>query len=452
MRVSELAKLKNIKSHDMLKFLDDAGIYNKKPQSKLTEEEIQLVEDVMNMSQQKIEPVEINSHDYYDVKSEMLDQYPQAKYFLCLSPRGVGKTTGAILCMIQEYIKTGNPSVLIRRRDVELLNLKEMFSEICAMDFINYWSNGKYNSVYQWGKRSFLCKRDEDGKVIDKDKNFFLFSIALSQSANVKGLQLNRSEENIFVRYILFDELIPINNDFVPSEGNLFFNTVSTIVRNYNKAQVILMGNTVMTAKSEILQIMGIDIADFLPGGSFTLGSKRLYKYEGETEEETNYLAVHYIDKTKYAKVSGRSNNSYYNFNNRKLSQISGISDGEYGIWELNKSFSALPRTYTKEDIKMKFFWISGDEIFEGDVIQKDDCRFIFNHKTGHKIGDGWLDEDHEIIFSTIYDPRRNWIKKINSGITKKRILKILDIIKTGNCYFQNAWLSNYFEQLIKEM
>lgn len=448
MRVYEYAKQCGIKTKELLRILDENGIYNKSYQSNISEEEIK--QTLIALQQEEnplpIEPVEINSKDYYDVKSELIDVYPNANFYVCLSPRGVGKSTNGLLLAIKTYCDDKCPSVLIRRRDVELDSgkLGEIFGEIIAMGYIKYWTNDKYNSVQTVGMRSYLCKRDEDGKIVDKDKDFFLYAIPLAESGNVKGIQLNKSEENKFIKWIIFDELIPVDNSYLPNESNLFFNCVSSIIRHFSVAKIILFGNTIVGSLNPILAEMGIDIF------SFKLGEKRLYKYDAENEEDINYVAVHFIDKRQYKGVASK-NNKYFNFGNQKLAQITGTGDSEYGVWELNKDFNAKPREYQKTNIIFSFFWIYGNEIYKADIIQLPDCRFIFNHKTGHKIGDGWLDEDHELIFSEIYDPRPNWVNKIK-GTKLKRVDKIVDIIRTGKVYYQNAWLSTYFKALVNNM
>ena len=448
MRVWEYAKKCGLKSKELLRILDENGVYNKTYQSIITEKEIEQAQIAIQQEDSPIDikPVEINSQDYYDVNSELIQVYPQANFYVCLSPRGVGKSTNGLLLALKTYIDEKNPSVLIRRRDVELDagKLGEIFGEIIALGYIKYWTNGKYNSVHTIGMRSYLCRRDEDGKIVEKDKDFFLYAIPLAESGNVKGIQLNRAEENKFVKYIIFDELIPVDNSYLPNEGNLFFNCCSSILRHFSVAKIILFGNTIVSSLNPILAEMGIDMY------SFKVGEKRLYKYDSDKEEDVNYVAVHFIDKKKYKGVASK-NNKYFNFGNQKLSAITGEGDGEYGVWEINKDYNAKPRDYKKSDIIFKFYWIYSGEIYQGDVIQLPDCRFIYNHKTKKKLSDNWLNEDTELIFSEIYDPRPNWINKIRSS-KLKRVQKIVQIISQGKVYYQNAWLSMYFNSLIDNL
>lgn len=448
MRIHQYAKLCGLKSKELIRILDENGIYNKTYNSSITEDEIKKAQLAIEKEETgiDIDPVEINSTDYYDVNTELIKQYPNANFYIALSPRGVGKSTNGLLLALKTYIDEKCPSVLIRRRDVELDagKLGEIFGEIIALGYIKYWTKGKYNSVHTIGMRSYLCKRDEDGKIIEKDKNFFLYAIPLAESGNVKGIQLNKSEENIYVKFIIFDELIPVDNGYLPREDSLFFNCISSIIRHFSVAKIIMFGNTIVGSLNPILDTMGIDIY------SFKLGEKRLYKYDSENEEDINWVAVHFIDKKKYKGVSNK-NNKYFNFGNQKLSSITGDNDDTYGVWELDKSYNAKPRDYKKENIIFKFYWIYSDEIYQGDIIQLEDCRFIYNHKTKKKLKDNWLDENNELILSNIYDPRPNWINKL-SGCKLKRVQKICDIIKTGKIYYQNAWISTYFTSLIDEL
>ena len=448
MRVYEYAKKCGITSSKLLKILNDNGIYNKTAQSTITEEEIEktLLEEQQKENPIPIKPVEINSKDFYDVKSELIDVYPEANYYVSVSPRGVGKSTNGILLALRTFIDEKCPSVLIRRHTEELNTgkLQEMFGEIISLGYVRYWTNDKYDSIMTIGMRSYLCKRDENGKLIDREADPFLYAIPLSVSSNYKGIQLNKAEEGKYVKFIIYDELIPVDGWYIPNECSLFFNCISSIVRRFKVAKIILFGNTIVGAANPILSEMGID---FL---TFKVGEKRLYKYENDVEEETNWVACHLVNKENYGGVSNQ-NNMYFNFGNQKLSAITGKNDDEtYGIWEISRDFSSKPRDYKKKDIIFKFYWIYADEIYCGEVVELKDCVFIYNRKTGHKIGDDWLDGQNELIFSEIYDPRPNWINRLNCNITI--VKKLAGIIKSGKVYYQNGWVSSYFKSLFENL
>ena len=93
MRVYEYAKNCGITSKELIRILDENGVYNKTPQSLITEEEIK--QSLIAIQQEdipiEIDPVEINSKDFYDVNTELIQVYPEALYYFGISPRGVGK-------------------------------------------------------------------------------------------------------------------------------------------------------------------------------------------------------------------------------------------------------------------------------------------------------------------------------------------------------------------------
>lgn len=440
MRVWEYAKKCGMKTKDLIMLLDELNIY-KSPQSNITEEEIQQanIQDIKEDC--PIEPTEINTKDYYNIEN-LITEYPDGNYYIALSPRGVGKSTSALMLIIKTFLDKGGVSCLIRRRDEELNGQKfrQMFSEIEAMGLISTWSHGYYNSLHTIGPRAYLCKRDEDGKIEYKAENWFCYAISLNTSMNIKSVQFNRDSEGVYVEYIVFDELIPTDNNYIPREDEIFFNCVSTIIRHYDKCRILLFGNTIVTSTPPILDMMGIDMY------SLKIGEKREYVYTSDDETTKNKVIVEYVDKTKFRGISGK-NNQYFTFNNQKLAQISGINDGIYGTWELSKSYDAKFRDYKRANILLTFYWIYGEEIYAGDVVQLPDCRFIFTHKTGHKLGEGWLDESKELIFSSIHDPRKNWVSSLcNTQI--KRVSKIVELIKENRICHQNAWLSYYFQSL----
>lgn len=452
MRVYEYAKQCGLKTKELLRILEDEGIYNKTFQSNITPNEIDKIKSLTeNIIQDKIEEVNepvfnVNSVNFYDV-SKLIEDYPDDNYYIVMSPRNLGKTTnGCLLCLWTYCVANkGCPSVLIRRQDVDIEGgkLGEMWGEIVSFGYVSKWTNNKYNNIKQVGSRCYLCKTDEDGKIVERDKNFFMYAIPLNTSGNYKGLQLNKSEESIFVRYIIYDEIIPQDGvSYLPREDTMFFNTVSTVVRKFKMAKIILFGNTISGLASPILTFMGIDIY------SFDVGEIREYSYEYKGKK--NRICCHMVDKSLYPGVYD-TNNEYFIFNNQSISSITGENSDEYGVWEISKNFNSLPRKYKPSNVVFTFYWTNVDEILQGDVVYLEDCRFIFNHKTGHKLGDGWLDEDNNLIFSQICDPRPNWICKI-MGSNNKKVKKIYEIIREGRCFFQNAWLSSYWENLIKNM
>lgn len=450
MRVWEYARKNGLKTKELLRILDENGIYNKTAQSTITEEEITQaqIKDLQEDSDIPIDKVEINTKDFYDIKSELIDVYPQANYYVAISSRGTGKSTNSFLLILKEYLETGCPSVLIRRRDIELNEgkLKEVFGEIISLGFIRYWSQDRWNSIQTVGMRSYLCKRDDDGKIVDKDKNFFMYAIPLAESGNIKGIQLNRAEDYVWVKYIVFDEIIPVDGfSYLPNESGLLWNTISTIIRHYDKAKVILLGNCIVSSACPVLNDMQIDIY------SFKLGEKRLYKYDAENESDVNYCAVHFIDKRKYKGVANK-NNKMFNFGNQKTLAITGNSDDATQIWELDRDFLGIPRKYKKSDIVFEFYWLNCDEIFKGEVVDLGDCRFIYNHRTGHKIDENWLNEDENLILSSeIIDPRPNWISSLRDTQIKI-VAKLKQIILSEKVYHQNAWVANYWKNLMNNL
>lgn len=452
MRVYEYAKRYGIKTKELIRILDEIGIV-KSAQSTITEEEIRQaqIEDLQEDNPIPITEMDINTKDYYDVKSELIDKYPDCNYYVAYSSRGVGKSTNCLLYMIKQFLKSGDISVLVRRRDEEINGgkFRQVFSEIEAMGYIYSWSQGKYNSVHTIGPKAYLCKRDfETGKIEDKDPNFFCYAVSLNTSMNIKGIQLNRADDAnpAFVTTILFDEALPVDNNFLPREDELFFNAISTLIRHYDKCKIILFANTIVTSKSPIFETMGINLYDLRPG------EIRVYEYESDTGNDRNKVCVHYVDKGCYHGVSNK-NNKYFTFNNQKLNQITGIGDDTYATWELSKSFPAVPRRYKKENLLFTFYWIYGEnEVYAGDVIQiPNDCRFIYCHKTNHKLEENWLDTDNELILSTLFNPKKNWVSSLCSSKIK-RVQKIRELINQNKVFYQNAWVSYFFQNLIDNL
>ena len=90
-----------------------------------------------------------------------------ADYNIIYGERSNGKTTAILRYGLEEHIKSGYKSQLaiIRRweEDFKGRNGSQMFENIVHLGWVKELTKGKYNAIYYYSKRWFLCSYDNDG-------------------------------------------------------------------------------------------------------------------------------------------------------------------------------------------------------------------------------------------------------------------------------------------------
>ena len=164
-----------------------------------------------------------------------------AKYFQLLSERSSGKTTNWLIIGILLYKHYGIITQYIRQ--VEDMIKPSVAGEIFKViinygdgKYIRWITDGKYNSIYIHWKKAYLCKVDDDGKIIEQDNNHFLQFLSIDNSYNYKS-GYNAPTGDL----ILFDEFI--GKSYRPNEYVDFMDLLSTIIRKRKSPIVVMLSN-----------------------------------------------------------------------------------------------------------------------------------------------------------------------------------------------------------------
>lgn len=162
-------------------------------------------------------------------------------FYILEMTRGVGKTYGATLFMINRFLKTGRKSVYIRRYDRQLKSqMKTFFSKLkenCEYKNMELRIISNGNDTYEAQIKNDKYKQWES----------FIFFCALNNYQDIKG-SFSSSEYDV----LIFDEFeIPSrykkNMNYIGGgeEPTLFMELVKTIRRNNDDFTVVLLGNPV---------------------------------------------------------------------------------------------------------------------------------------------------------------------------------------------------------------
>ena len=324
-------------------------------------------------------------------------------YNVIIGERSNGKTYASLKYGIEQYFKNGSQMAIIRRwqTDIKGNRASEVFKALLSNDEVSKISKGEYEGIHYYGGKYYLCNYGDDGKVLYNENDVIAYPFSLSDTEH------NKSISYPDIKTIIFDEFLT-RQVYLPDEFILFMNTISTIVRNRTDVKIFMLGNTV-NKYSPYFDEMGLKNVRIQ-----TQGSIDLYKYGTSTLQ----VAVEYCKSTGKSK----KNSFYFAFDNPKLEMI------KTGAWELD-IFPHCPIKYKPKDILFTYFIEFGGDLFQCEIVNKDNHIFTFIHEKTTPL----KNTDKDLIYSLDYNPKINYNRNIyqaHSEITKKiKSLYILDKI-----------------------
>lgn len=354
---------------------------------------------------------------YYSLKNVL---NTNSTYNIIIGERSNGKTYACLKHGIEQYFKDGSQMAIVRRwqTDIRGNRASEIFKALLANDEVYKISNGKYQGIHYYGGKFYLCNYGDNGKAIYNDNDVIAYPFSLSDTEHNKSI----SYPNI--RTIIFDEFLT-RQVYLPDEFILFMNTISTIVRNRTDVKIFMLGNTV-NKYSPYFDEMGLRNVSKQEQGTIDI-----YKY-GNSKLK---VAV------EYCKSMGKSkeNSFYFAFNNPKLEMI------KTGAWELD-IYPHCPIKYKPKDIIFTYFIEFGGEIFQAEIVNKDNHVFTFIHEKTTPI----RNKDKELIYSLDYNSKINYNRSIlqsHNEITNK----IKNFFILDKVYYQDNNVGNTIHNYLKE-
>jgi hypothetical protein len=311
-------------------------------------------------------------------------------YNMIIGERSNGKTYSALEIILKKWCEKGEQGAYIRRwkEDYRGKRGTQLFAGHVEQNLISKLTDGEWTGVKYYSGKWFLSKRDDElDKEITQEEPF-CFAFALSD------MEHDKSTAYPLVTTIVFDEFIT-RQYYLPDEFVTFMNVLSTIIRHRNNVTIFMLGNTV-NKYCPYFKEMGLRHVQEMQQGKIDV-----YSY-GESELR---VAVEYCDSPN---KDGKKSDLYFAFDNPSLSMITG------GAWEID-IYPHNPRHYTPKDILFIFFINFNDTLLQGEIIKLEDCHYMYFHEKTTPI----KDEDHDIIFSELYDPRPNHFRNIRKGSSK---------------------------------
>lgn len=330
-----------------------------------------------------------------------------AHYRMIIGERSNGKTYGALLKIVKNYVDNGKQSAYIRRYREDFVGKRgnHLFDSLINDNKISELTGGEWNCVYYYSGAWWLAVKEDGNSKVIKDDKPFCFGFALNNVEHDKSVTYPN------ITLVVFDEFLSrnyyLNNEFV-----IFMNVLSTIIRQRDDVVVYMLGNTVSKYAPYFAE-MGIDRIKDMEQGQIDV-----YAY-GESKLR---VAVEYAEALD---DSMKQSKDYFAFNNPALSMITG------GEWEFDL-YPHMIYKYRPKDVKLNYFIDFDDELLHCEIIKVDGGVITFVHRKTTEIKNA-----KDIVFTTKIDANPYHYRRITKPTTEKTKL-IYDLLKSEKVFFQD--------------
>lgn len=344
-----------------------------------------------------------------------------ADYNMIYGERSNGKTTAVLKYGLIEHITTGykNQIAILRRweEDFKGKNGQQMFEGIISLGWVNDLTDEKYNSIYYYSQRWYLCKYDDIGNKIAQAENPFALGFAITSEEHYKSTSYPD------ITTILFDEFIT-RQYYLPEEFVKFQNLLSTIIRLRTNVKIFMCGNTINKFCPYFAE-MGLSGIKKQAKGTIDI-----YTYGDSTLK----VAVEYSDFPSKKKAS----NKYFAFNNPKLEMIT------HGGWEID-IYPHLPHKYKPSENIYQFFISFDSELLQGNIIEINDITFLYIHRKTTPI----REDTERLVYKQQPDCRRNYRTNILKPYGKPDTF-IKNFIDMKKIFYQDNEVGEIMNNYIK--
>lgn len=158
-----------------------------------------------------------------------------ATFNFLVTSRGLGKTYGAIVMAVKDFIKNGNEFIYLRRYKTEISSAaKHLF------DAINLNKVFPGYTLWTEGNKFFIQKLSDDEEGEKSEKQLMGYAIALSTANILKSTNFAK------VRTIIYDEFLlgPGVFHYLPNEVEAFLDFYETVNR-MRETRVFFLGNAI---------------------------------------------------------------------------------------------------------------------------------------------------------------------------------------------------------------
>lgn len=269
------------------------------------------------------------------------------KWFIDLSDRSTGKTTGWILfgmIMNQMY---GTVIQYIRQKS-DFIAPKitiHLFDTIKSCNYIEKITKGKWNDVVYKSRAWYFASRDENGEIVDRAESNFMYMLSVDKSEDIKS-----GYNSPFGDLILFDEFI--GKYYTQNEFVYFCDIVKTILRDRLSPIIVMLANTI-NKESEYFN--ELEIREKVQG--MRIGDSEIITTDKGTKIFVELLGIINKRKEKRDVV----NRKFFGFKNPALAAITGYD------WSVS-NYQHIPKGDAKIIIP-NFYIFHNDKYVRLDIV-----------------------------------------------------------------------------------
>lgn len=208
--------------------------------------------------------------------------------------RGIGKTYGALVFGIKQYLKTGGMFIYLRRYKPEIVNSKLTFFNAVGDEFPDY----DFRVNGQVGEMAHVSTREDKKRPWE----IICYFATLASGQSRKGSAFHS------VTLIIFDEFIAEKGaQYLPNEADKFLGFLDTVERYQDKTRVLMLSNAVSIANPYFIS-WGVDPQQANDQGLIKLRGGELVCHFPDSEDFKRSVYAsrfgRFIKGTSYAEYS----------------------------------------------------------------------------------------------------------------------------------------------------
>lgn len=331
----------------------------------------------------------------------------QAKYFVETSERNIGKTTNWLLFGMIMNKFYGTIIQYVRQTENMIMpkSLSDLFKTILEYHYIEKITDGQYNTVVLKSRRYYYALADENGKIIERAVDHFMFCCCVEKATDLKS-SYNAPRGDL----IIYDEFI--GKYYYPNEFVQFEDLTKTIIRGRRSPFIVMLANTINPHSAYYNEL---EIYDDIQ--AMKIGDHRLI-----TTFKGTRIYVEIIGATpEKKKLNDVINKLFYGFRNPMLGSITGEN------WAI-KNYQHLPEVPedTNEDekhievISRQLYIFYNNKYVRLDILQHYDLGVIIYVQ--------WASRTYEdsIIFTAEERHDRRYMYKMGHGKLERFIKRML--------------------------
>ena len=358
--------------------------------------------------------------EYYSPALAPLDG---AAWFVGLSERATGKTTGWLLLGLVMYQLYGTVTLYVRgRKDmIAPKNAGSLFNIINENRYVEKITHNKYNSTFYKSRRWYLAHVDKNGVVDNIDPSYFCRMVSVQENADLKS-SLNEPTGDL----VIFDEFIDTSPRFRdPNEFVNFVDLVSTIFRMRVCGKIVMLANTIDKYNQYFH-----DLEIFERLSTMDIGQRELVTTDRGTKIHVEIIGA----PTAYRKKKNRWVERFAGFRKPELAAITGET-----LWAVH-NYQHIP--YVDSDDKKPETISNRLYVQQNNKIVR--LEIVDNPELGICIYAHWATKTYNDSIILTHEPRYD--KRYITDIDSKSGKFIRAMNAAGRIYFASNDVGSFLE------